>query len=79
MKKIIEWFKASNRWKHLVGGIAIGLGSDDWYCAEYAGVGVAGALEFKDWQHGCKPDLIDFTLTVVGANIGYTIRYFTFG
>ena len=79
MKKIIEWLKASNRWKHLVGGVAIGLGADDWCCAEYAGVGVAGALEFKDWQHGGKWDWIDFTLTVVGANIGYTIRYFTFG
>ena len=75
MNKIASWILESNRWKHLVGGIAIGLGSDDWYCCEYAGIGVAGALEFKDWQHGCKPDWIDFGLTVVGANIGFAIKY----
>lgn len=43
------------------------------------GVGVAGSLEFKDYQLGGKPDWIDFTLTFVGVNIGYTIRYFVYG
>lgn len=75
IKKIIDWFKQSNRWKHFVGGVAIGAGADDVYCAAYAGVGVAGALEFKDWQWGGKPDWIDFTLTVSGVAVGYTARY----
>ena len=78
MKKIWQWLKDSNRLKHLVGGVAVGLGANDWYCAEYVGVGVAGSLEFKDYQWGGKPDWIDFTLTFVGVNIGYTIRYFVY-
>lgn len=44
MKKIIEWIKQSNRWKHLLGGILIGLGANDWYCAAYSGIGIASAL-----------------------------------
>jgi len=73
-KNIINWFKESNRWKHLVGGVAVGLFANDAYCAAYAGVGVAGAMEFKDWQWGGKPDIIDFGLTVAGVAIGYGIR-----
>jgi len=79
MKRIWQWLKESNRIKHLVGGVAVGLGANDWYCAEYVGIGVAGSLEFKDYQWGGKPDWIDFTLTFVGVNIGYTIRYFVYG
>ena len=48
MNKIIMWFKTSNRWKHLLGGLIIGMGADDIYCAAYAGIGVAAALELKD-------------------------------
>ena len=79
MKRIWQWLKDSNRLKHLVGGVAVGLGANDWYCTEYVGIGVAGSLEFKDYQWGGKPDWIDFTLTFVGVNIGYTIRYFVYG
>lgn len=78
MKKIIEWIKESNRWKHLVGGIAVGAGANDWYCAIYAGVGVAGALELKDYLWGGKPDIIDFLLTVGGVGIGYGLRTLIF-
>jgi hypothetical protein len=53
----------------------VGLGCDGWYCAEYTGMGVAGAMEFKDWQWGGKPDFIDFLLTVIGVNAGYLVRY----
>ena len=74
VKNIIDWIKASNRWKHLVGGIAIGAGADDWYCAAYAGIGIAGAMELKDKLWGGKPDWIDFTLTVAGVAIGYGLR-----
>lgn len=76
MKKIWKWLKDSNRLKHLGCGVLIGFGADDWYCAEYAGIGVAGALELKDRLWGGKPDWIDFALTVAGVNIGYTIRHF---
>ena len=74
MKKIWQWLKDSNRLKHLLLGVGVGLGADDLYCAEYVGIGVAGSLELKDYLWGGKPDCFDFTLTVVGVNIGYGIR-----
>ena len=71
---IIDFLKQSNRWKHLLGGVIVGLGADDTYCAAYAGIGVEGAMEFKDWQWGGKPDWIDFACTVAGVAIGFGIR-----
>lgn len=73
MKKILAWLKASNRWKHIVGGIIIGMGADGWYCALYAGVGVAAAMEFKDKLWGGRWDWVDLSLTVVGAVIGHLL------
>ena len=78
MKEILNWLKKSNRWKHLLGGIAIGFGSDNWYCTEYTGILVAGSLELKDKLWGGKIDIIDFILTIVGANIGYLLKYLIF-
>ena len=43
-EKVIEWFSKSNRWKHFVGGVLIGLGADDWYCACYTGAGVGHSI-----------------------------------
>ena len=74
LKKILNWFKESNRWKHLLGGIIIGLGSNSIYCAVYVGLGISSALELKDKLWGGKWDWIDWTLTVVGVAIGYLIR-----
>lgn len=74
MKKLVDWLKKSNRYKHLAGGFIIGLGADDNYCAAYAGLGVATALELKDKLWGGKWDWIDFTLTVVGVVLGRLIR-----
>jgi len=78
MKNIIDWFKESNRWKHLVGGIGIGLFANGWYCAAYAGIGVAGALELKDKLWGGKWDWIDFALTITGTAIGFLIHLLLF-
>ena len=75
INKVIEWFKTSNRWKHLVGGILIGLGANSIYCAAYAGIGIASALEFKDKLWGGKWDWIDWLLTIIGVAIGYSIRF----
>lgn len=74
MKRIIEWLKSSNRWKHVAGGIVIGFGADDNYCAAYAGIGVAAALELKDKLWGGKWDWIDFGLTVGGVVVGRLIK-----
>lgn len=70
-----NWFIESNRFKHFIYGILIGLGADDWYCAAYAGAGVAGALELKDKLWGGEWDWIDWGCTVVGVIVGYGIRY----
>jgi hypothetical protein len=74
IKKFKNWLKESNRWKHLIGGYAIGLGADGLYCAAYAGIGVASALEFKDIQWGGKWDWIDWGLTVLGVSLGFGTR-----
>lgn len=74
MKKIFKWLQASNRYIHLIGGVAIGLGADDWYCALYAGLGVASALELKDKMWGGKWDWIDWSVTAVGVVAGGLIR-----
>ena len=73
-KKVISWFKASNRWKHFLGGIGVGFFSNGLYCAAYATIGVASALEFKDTQWGGKWDWIDWGLTVVGGAIGFSLK-----
>ena len=72
--KAIEFLTKSNRWKHLLGGVILGIGTNDWYCAEYTGVAVAGALELKDKLHDNEWDWIDFVLTLVGVNLGYLVR-----
>lgn len=74
MNKVITWLKTSNRWKHIVGGILIGLGANSNYCAAYAGIGIAAALEYKDKAKGGKWDWVDFGLTVGGVVIGRSIR-----
>lgn len=74
MNKLIKWFKTSNRWKHLLGGMLIGICANTWYCTLYAGVGVAAALELKDKMWGGKWDWIDLSLTSIGAVIGQALR-----
>lgn len=74
MKKLFTWLKESNRYKHLLGGIAIGAFANSFYCAAYAGVGVATALELKDKLWGGKFDFVDLSLTLAGVAIGYGVR-----
>ena len=74
MKKLFTWLKESNRCKHLIGGIAIGAFANSLYCAAYAGIGVATALELKDKMWGGKFDLVDLSLTLAGVAIGYGVR-----
>ena len=74
VKNVMSWFKESHRIHHLALGYSCGLLANDWYCVMYGGIGVSGALEFKDWQWGGKPDWIDFTLTFTGFIAGYLTR-----
>lgn len=74
MRKLFKWLKESDRYKHLLGGIAIGAFANSLYCAAYAGVGVATALELKDKLWGGKFDFVDLSLTLSGVAIGYGVR-----
>lgn len=74
MRKLFTWLKESNRYKHLLGGIAIGAFANSLYCAAYAGLGVATALELKDKLWGGKFDFVDLSLTFAGVAIGYGVR-----
>lgn len=74
MRKVWNWLIESNRWKHVLGGLLIGLGADDWYCANYAGAGVALALELKDKMWGGQFDWIDAGLTYASSIVGQLIR-----
>lgn len=66
----INWFKQSNRWKHLLYGFLVAL------IAGFAFTcGAAAGMEFKDRAWGGKWDWIDFGLTVAGALVGAAIRY----
>lgn len=68
-KGIIEWFKQSNRWKHLLYGFLVAI------IAGFAfTLGCAAGMEFKDRQAGGKWDWIDFGLTVAGAWFGLMLR-----
>lgn len=71
---MINYLLKSNRWKHLLAGILIGAGAKDWYCALYAGIGTATAVELKDRLWGGEFDTIDLLVTVVGVIIGYFTR-----
>lgn len=75
---MLKWLKESDRWKHLLGGIGIGLFANSLYCAAYAGIGIAGALELKDTTWYGYWDWIDFSITLVGVGIGYGIHYALF-
>lgn len=75
MNKVSAWLMASNRWKHLAGGAAIGFAADSAFCAAYAVTGVAAALELKDRQWGGSWDWVDFSLTVAGGAIGRAARW----
>lgn len=79
IKKAWEWLKSSHRLLHFLIGTLVGFGANSWYCAEYVGISVAGAMEFKDWQWGGKPDWLDALLTVAGVNMGYLVRWLIFG
>lgn len=74
MKYLLSWLKESNRLKHLLGGIVVGAGANDVYCAAYAGGGVAAALELKDHLYGGRFDWVDIAVTMVGVCVGHLIR-----
>ena len=73
IKTALAWLRASNRSKHLLGGILIGIFAGGWWCALYAATLTAAAMEYKDKAHGGRWDWADLGLTVLGAVLGQAL------
>lgn len=65
------WLFKSNRLKHLLYAIPIGL-----TCTIFGAIGLASGLEFKDAQYGNKWDWLDWVATILGGVIGQMIQIF---
>ena len=65
-KKLLEWWMASNRWKHFLYAIPLGA-----VCGAHFTTGVGLGMEIKDHLYGGKADFVDFALTAVGGLIGH--------
>lgn len=63
------WLNKSNRIKHLLYAIPIGL-----IFTILCVLGVASGLEFKDKQYGNKWDWLDWSATIIGGIIGQIIQ-----
>lgn len=68
MKKLIDWWKASNRWKHFLFAIPLGA-----VCGAPFTTGVGLGMEVKDHLYGNRADFVDFLLTTVGGAIGHGV------
>lgn len=67
MKKIIEFLKKSNPYKHLIGGFMVGLLACSPWAALYSAVVAATCLEIKDKMYSNFYDWTDWSLSVGGG------------
>ena len=65
----MSWIKESNRPKHFLYAIPIGL-----VFTILAVLGCAFGMEFKDKQYGGKFDWLDIAATMIGGIIGQLIQ-----
>ena len=65
----MQWLKESNRYKHLLYAIPIGL-----ILTILAVIGCAFGMEFKDYQYGNKFDWLDILATLIGGIIGQILQ-----
>lgn len=75
MGKVIEFLRLSSRYKHLLGGFAVGLFALGVYPALYSSVVAASCLELKDKLHGGVWDWIDWLITIVGGGLAAMLWY----
>lgn len=67
-EKVLQWWKASNRWKHFLFVIPLGA-----VCGAPFTTGVGLGMEIKDHLYGGRADFADFALTAVGGVIGHGV------
>ena len=67
MKKIIQFLKKSNHYKHLIGGFMVGLLACSPWAALYSAVVAATYLEIKDKMYSNFYDWTDWSLSVGGG------------
>lgn len=67
-EKVLQWWKASNRWKHFLFAISLGA-----VCGAPFTTGVGLGMEVKDHLYGNRADFVDFLLTAVGGAIGHGV------
>lgn len=67
-RKIGDWWKASNRWKHFLFAIPLGA-----VCGAPFTTGVGLGMEVKDHLYGGRADFVDFHLTAFGGVIGHGV------
>lgn len=79
MKKLLNWFRQSNRWKHLLYGTLVASFAPNIFAAVYAGIILASTSEYKYKQWGGKWDWLDFGITLVGVVIGAVFNSIIFG
>ncbi len=75
MEKIFNFLRKSNRYKHIIGGFIVALyllilSMGHYFCAAFAVFVAASCLEWKDKQHGCTWDWIDWICTLAGGLMG---------
>ena len=63
------WLKESNRQKHFLYAIPIGL-----VFTILCVLGVASGLEFKDKEYGNQWDWLDWTATILGGLVGQLLQ-----
>lgn len=67
-EKVLQWWKASNRWKHFLFAVPLGA-----VCGAHFTTGVGLGMEIKDHLYGGKADFVDFALTAAGGFIGHGV------
>ena len=65
----MNWLKESNRIKHLLYAIPIGL-----VFTILAVLGCAFGMEFKDRQYGNSFDWLDIAATIIGGAVGQVLQ-----
>ncbi len=73
MNKIITFLKQSNRYKHLIGGLLVGIVALNPWTAMYSSLIAASCLELKDKLKGCYWDWVDWLMTIIGGLISTII------